>query len=160
MTDSAEEEAFEKACGFLSYRQRTEWEMVRYLDKRGYIEVRESVIARLVRAGLIDDRIFAETWITERAVGQGYGARRLRSELIRLGVAPELIDETLESFYPDDEEGDRAIDIAARQWPKLKGKTPYDRGRKLYSFLIRRGYENQAAKDAVDRMIRSDKEGG
>ncbi|MFA5867714.1 MAG: RecX family transcriptional regulator [Actinomycetota bacterium] len=158
MTDTSEEEAFEKACGFLSYRQRTEQEMARYLDRRGCGDVRDAVIARLVRAGLIDDQVFAETWISERAGSQGYGSRRLRSELLRLGVRPSLIDETLESVYPNDREDDRAAAIAARQWPRISGKNPYDRGRKLYSYLIRRGYENQAAKEAVDSLMRADKE--
>ena len=158
MTDSPEDEAFEKACGYLSYRQRTEQEMVRYLYKRGYADVSENVIDRLTRAGLIDDRVFAETWITERAGGRGYGSRRLRSELLRLGVNTVIIDETLESAYPDDNEEERAAGIAARQWPKLSGKTPYDRGRKLYSFLIRRGFDGSAAKEAVDTLIRTAKD--
>ncbi len=158
MTETSEEEAFEKACGFLSYRQRTEHEMVRYLDRRGFGEVRDAVIARLVRAGLIDDRVFAETWVAERAGDKGYGSRRLRSELLRLGVNPSLVDEILESVYPKETEGDRAMTIAAKRWPKISGKDTYDRGRKLYSYLVRRGYDNQAAKDAVDGLIRSDGE--
>ena len=150
-----EDEAFAKACGYLSYRQRSEREIIRYLDKRGYTAVREAVVARLTRAGLLDDRAFAATWITERAGGHGYGARRLRSELLRLGIDSDIIDEILESTYPDDKEIERASDIAARQWPKLSGKNPYDRGRKLYSFLIRRGFDGSTAKEAVDSLIRS-----
>jgi regulatory protein len=159
MTSSREDEAFEKACGYLSYRQRTKQEMLRYLDKRGYSEVSDQVIDRLTRAGLIDDRVFAETWISERAGARGYGSRRLRSELIRLGVEAFVIDETLASSYPDDREEERAIDIAARQWPKTSGKTPFDRGRKLFSYLVRRGFDSAAAKEAVDSLIRQAGEG-
>lgn len=158
MTDSPEDEAFAKACGYLSYRQRTEDEIVRYLNKRGYGGVRDEVIARLLRAGLLDDKVFAQTWITERAGSKGFGPRRLRSELLRLGVNPVLIDETLASAYPDDKEEERASDIAARQWPKISGNTSFDRGRKLYSYLVRRGFDNQFAKQAVDSLIRAAKE--
>jgi regulatory protein len=157
MTDSAEDEAFEKACGYLSYRQRTEKEMVRYLNKRGYTDVRDEVIARLKRAGLINDRVFAETWIVERAGNRGYGARRLRSELLRLGLNPVLVDDTIASYYPEDKEDVRAADLAARHWPKISGKTPLDRGRKLYAFLIRRGFDSQSAKEAVDLLVRETK---
>jgi regulatory protein len=153
MTDTPSDEAFEKACGYLSYRQRTEQEMVRYLAKRGYSDVSETVINRLKRSGLVDDRVFAETWVSERAGGRGYGARRLRSELFRLGVNAILIEETLTAAYPEDKEDERAAAIAARQWPKISGKTPYDRGRKLYSFLIRLGFDTPAAKAAVEALL-------
>jgi regulatory protein len=155
MTDSLEEEAFEKACGYLSYRQRTAQEMVRYLNKRGYSDIRDEVIARLERAGLINDRVFAETWIVERARNRGYGARRLRSELLGLGISSVLADETIATYYPDDKEDVRAADIAARQWPKISGKTSIDRGRKLYAYLIRQGFDSQSAKEAVDVLVRT-----
>jgi regulatory protein len=155
MTDSPEDEAFEKACGYLSYRQRTEQEILRYLDKRGYGDVRDEVVSRLTRAGLINDRVFAETWVSERAGDRGYGRRRLMNELLRLGVDKTLVAEVIEAKYPEEQEESRALSIASRQWPRVSGKTPRDRGRKLYSFLLRRGFDMQASKEAVEALIRS-----
>lgn len=159
MTNPAEEEAFSKACRFLSYRQRTEYELRRYLNKGGYEEAIDSVMDRLKRAGLVNDRIFAESWIDERSGERGYGRRRLRMELIKLGIGKNLTNDVLESHYPENLEEVRAGSIAARQWPRISGKTPRDRGRKLYAFLLRRGFDAEASKNVVDALLEQDNDG-
>jgi regulatory protein len=153
MEKTPEEEAFDKACGFLSYRQRSENEISRYLDKRGYSDHKDSVIERLTRVGLLDDQNFAETWVRERSSGRGYGSRRLRMELGRLGIDRELIDAALDKEYPTESETECAIRIAGQKAGKL-GVTAPETRQKIYGFLIRRGFPGAIAKEAVENALR------
>lgn len=153
MEKTPEEEAFDKACGYLSYRQRSIDEINRYLDKRGFRDEKEAVVERLVRVGLLDDKNFAETWVRERSSGRGYGSRRLRMELGRLGIARELIEGALAKEYPADAETECAARIAGQKAAKSTGE-PRAARQKIYGFLIRRGFPGQIAKEAVESAFK------
>lgn len=153
MEKTPEEEAFDKACGYLSYRQRSVDEINRYLIKRGYSEHKESVIERLTRVGLLDDAAFAETWVRERACGRGYGSRRLRMELGRLGISRDLIEQALNDEYPAESETACATRIAEQKANKLPGE-PREIRQKIYGFLIRRGFSAGIAKEAVEAALK------
>lgn len=153
MEKTPEDEAFDKACGYLSYRQRSVYEISRYLTKRGYSEQKETVIKRLAGVGLLDDIVFAETWVRERSSGRGYGSRRLRMELGRLGIDRGLIDEALRKEYPVETEKVCARRIAEQKAGKLPGDAQETR-QKIYGFLIRRGFTSGIAKEAVESVVR------
>lgn len=153
MEKTPEQEAFDKACGFLSYRQRSVDEIKKYLDKRGYSEHKNSVVSRLAGVGLLDDRSFAESWVRERSAGRGYGSRRLRMELARLGIERELVEGALEREYPPESESECAARIAINKAGKLPGENN-DKRQKIYGFLIRRGFPGNIAKEAVESALR------
>jgi regulatory protein len=158
MDKEPEEKAFDQACGFLSYRSRTRRELADYLAKRGWSDIADAVMERLERAGLVDDNVFAATWIRERSSTKGYGRRRLTSELTRLGVARDVILAALDAEYPAESEADRAAGLAAARWRRLTTIDPYAKGKQVFGYLVRRGFDAGAAREAVDALIRAERD--
>lgn len=158
MTDPLEDEAFNKVCNYLSFRQRTEWEIRQYLTKHGLVQVTDEVITRLKRAGLVDDERFALTWVRERSVNKGYGQRRLRDELRRLGVNAELIEEAILAAYSEEDETNHAVELARKRWDSLASDNPHVKRNKIYAFLIRRGYPSSTAIEAIEAVVQATQE--
>lgn len=144
------ERAYERALNYLSYRPRSTWEVERNLRKKD-VEgaVIDAVVARLGRAGLLDDREFARYWVDNRARFNPRGLRGLRHELRQRGIPREIIDETLASV--DEEAAARkALESGARRLSKAE---PAEFRRKLQGYLARRGFSYAVIKPLVREKL-------
>ena len=110
-------------------------------------EFSQEIISRLVSRGYLDDRKFAEFWVENRFVKKGVSRKRLAMELMKKGVAREIIDEVLDGR--DDETEIRKM-VA-----KKRGK--YDEPEKLVAYLCRQGFSYDLAKKVVSE---DDESGG
>ncbi len=144
-----DEVAYQIALNFLSYRPRSEDEVVNNLKKHGFSEeVVSKVIDRLDRLGLVDDRAFAKTWVENRSEFRPRGRRALRTELRQKGIADELIDLVLE---PVDEVA-LAYRAAIKQSRKYR-RLDWDNYRqKMIAFLARRGFNYGTAAEVVEEV--------
>ena len=102
------------------------------------LQFSHDIIARLTSKGYVDDRKFAEFWVENRFVKKGVSRKRLRMELMKKGVARDVIDEVLNER--DDEEEIRKM-IA-------KKRAKYD-DEKLIAYLVRQGFSYQLAQSQV-----------
>ena len=141
------EDAYERVLNYLSFRPRSEAEIRRYLvEKEVDQRVGEEVIARLLRAGLLDDQAFARYWVENREAFHPRGKWALRAELRRAGIATEAIDNVISSV--DDEAS--ALRAAQRKAYQMRSCDDQEFRRRLLSFLQRRGYSY----DVADRVVR------
>lgn len=144
------ERAYERALNFLSYRPRSEAEVRRNLRKKDVGEqVIESVVERLTRAGLLDDREFARYWVENRVQFKPRGARALRQELWEKGISDTVVAETLEGF----DEEDAARQVAEAGARRMAHLDPRDFGRKLSAYMARRGFSYAVIKPLVEEML-------
>jgi regulatory protein len=145
------EVARERALNFLSYRPRSIAEVRRYLTQKKFnTPTIDQVIARLSRAGLLDDEAFAQYWLENRDSFKPRGSRALRYELRQKGIATSIIDDLLADY----DESDAAYRAALSQAQKLARRYDVDAFRsKLLAFLKRRGFSFDIARDAVDRLL-------
>ena len=96
------ERAHEAALNFLSYRPRSEQEVRDRLQEKGFVpEAVDEAVARLLRAGLIDDEAFARFWVDNREQHRPRGAYALRHELGQKGIESRIIDELVEQIDED-----------------------------------------------------------
>lgn len=146
--------AMQTALDYLGYRARTEREVRRKLAGRDFGEaVIERTVARLVELDYLDDAAYARSYIEARFRNRGYGPQRLRTDLMRRGVARTLIDAALEALVEDDDVLEAARTHAARRWPRLAAETdPRKRRRKLSDFLLRRGFSFDTIRRVVDEL--------
>lgn len=144
------ERAYERALNFLSYRPRSEAEVRRNLGKRRVEgEVVETVVERLTRAGLLNDREFARYWVENRLQFNPRGARALRHELRGKGVSSSVIADTLMDF--DEEVPAReAAEAGARRLAHLDA---HDFHRKLGAYLARRGFSYAVIEPLIEEML-------
>ena len=144
----AGETAYNRVLNYLSYRPRSRAEVVTYLQKRdvpaGQIE---TVLARLERAGLLDDKAFAQFWVENRERFRPRGRRALRYELRNKGISDRLIDEALTSV-DGAESAYRAAEKKARQ---LRHQDELTFRRKLIAYLARRGFDYDVAREVAER---------
>lgn len=141
------EDAYERVLNYLSFRPRSEAEIRRYLvEKEVDQQVGEEVVARLLRAGLLDDKAFASYWVENREAFHPRGKWVLRAELRRAGIATEAIDNVISTV--DDEAG--ALRAAQRKAYQMRSCDDQEFRRRLFSFLQRRGYSY----DVADRVVR------
>ncbi len=86
----------EAAARFLEVRPRSVAEVRRRLRDAGYRpELVEGAVERMLTLGYLDDAAFARTWVESRDRARPRGARALRDELRRKGVAPADIEAAL-----------------------------------------------------------------
>ena len=127
--------AYDAAYIFISYRPRSLREVNLRLSQKSFSDaVVATTIDRLIADGLLDDKRFAESWVTDRTL-TGIGPKKLRMELAAKGVDRNIIDEALESVSQQDE-----IDAIVALVNAKRLLQRYPDQRKLISALMRRGY--------------------
>jgi regulatory protein len=147
------EMAYEKTLNFLSYRQRSEDEIRRYLKKKELPEAQaEGIVERLKRAGLLNDTTFAEMWVDSRTTFKPKAKRVLKAELRMKGVSAAEIEKAVANV----DEAQAAQQLAAARAPRLvRAKlNKLEFRKKLSDYLARRGFNYETISDAVERAWR------
>jgi regulatory protein len=144
------ERAYDRALNFLSYRPRSEAEVRRNLRQKDIEStVIEAVVARLTRAGLLDDQEFARYWVDNRTRFNPRGLRGLRYELRQKGISSAIIDEALATV-----DVESAVRQAAEKGARrLSNLSPRDFRRKLQAYLKRRGFSYSVIKPVVEEKL-------
>ncbi len=118
-------------------------------------EVATSVLDRFEQVGLVDDAVFADTWVRSRHEARGLSRRALSHELRRKGVDDQVIADSLEQIDPDSERA-AAEALVAR---KLRATTNLDhvkRTRRLVGMLARKGYPPGLSAAVVREALKRD----
>jgi len=148
------EKAHDRALHFLSFRPRSEAEVRKNLRGADFpADVIEAAVDRLKRAGLLDDRAFAQYWLENRSQFSPRSARALKAELRRKGVDVETIDASLDDAAHDDK--DAAFRAALPRARRLAALDAQTFKHKLGAYLARRGFGYETALDAVRRAWRA-----
>jgi regulatory protein len=128
--------AMGRALNLLGYRARSEAEIRDRLKRYGYIrETIDAVVVRLEELGYLDDAQFARLKAREKA--RRYGPRRVSVELKKSGVGETLAREVVEEEFAGRSEMGEARSAAARRY---NGRGSGAEARRVYGFLVRRGY--------------------
>ncbi len=136
------------AYNYLSYRPRSQHEVVRYLrGKKCDSSIIDEAISRLQEQKLVDDAKFARDWIENRQLTSPRSKLRLKVELREKGLAPETIDLALESLSPSDEI--QAISQLI-EGKRLRQRYPDDQ--KLIAYLAHQGFAYDTIKQALEAI--------
>ncbi|MFP5224650.1 MAG: regulatory protein RecX [Actinomycetota bacterium] len=141
------------AIRLIERQDRTTADLRARLVARGFsIETVEWVIDRLVSKDLLNDRRFAERFAELAASERGMGSRRVRMELVRRGVEPEMATETGLDLAITDH--DRAVASARKRAKRLEGLPNEVAYRRLLGFLARKGFPPDVCLDATREALR------
>ena len=160
--ESAALKTYDRAVNMLAARARSTAELRRLLIRKGEPpEHVDAAIARLVAQGYLDDESFARQFARSKALGAGLSRRRLQQELARKGVARAVADDAIGEVMASEEVDAEAIldDVARRKLRTLRNEDPVVQRRRLYAHLARRGYDADAVRGALQRVLRRDGEG-
>jgi regulatory protein len=176
-----QQQVYELALNFLSYRPRSVREVEQRLRKKGFQPSQiESAVERLSKHGYVNDREFARFWINNRQTFSPRGPRLLRSELRQKGVPSEIVEEILAEHKEEQiEQAQQAAEVAAiydiqddepapgsdeatalglarKRIRLLSNLDPLTRKRRLSGFLARRGYDYPTIDSVLRRVLTGD----
>ena len=136
----------------LKFRLRSEREIRQRLEKKKFNpEIIEEALVFLKEKKFIDDNYFVKAWIESR-IKKPLGIRRLKTELRIKGIDKAIIDtkinETKKSYF----EEDVVREIAADRLNKLKDIDPQKAKRRVYAYLLRRGFSPEVVIDVISQL--------
>lgn len=142
---AAVERLWEAALRFTVARGRSYREVVQRLrDRRAEEGQAARVLARLEAAGLLDEQANAAQRV-ERLAARGWASRRIRSEMMRVGFANDVVVRAIDEALP---EGHDAQVLEAAVARTGIPESTADRMR-MADRLVRKGLSPQAVRDAV-----------
>lgn len=138
----------------LKFRQRSVKELYSRLKKKNFSEeVSRKTISFLIEKGFIEDSSFARSWIESR-LKRSLGLRRIRNELRLKGIEEALIETEIAAIKKNYREDQVVKKIAQERFTKLKGVEPQIAKRRLYAYLLRRGFSPEIIIDALNQSCK------
>ncbi len=154
ITAAQEDDAYRQAIEVLAGRDRTQTELARRLARRKFPQpIIATVLDRLRNKGLIDDHRYARQYVRTISERRGSGPAALRAKLARLGVASSAIDDALKAELPGDAQLEVAMRVARRRLPRLRRFEGEEARSRLYSFIIRRGFDYDTATQVISELL-------
>ena len=101
------------------------------------------IIKRLTERGYVDDYKFAQYYVENRFVKRGVSTKRLEMELMKKGVARDIIERVLNNSERNDEEEIKKI--------VAKKRARYS-DEKLIQYLCRQGFQYDVVKNVVEEF--------
>src|SRR3990172_760150 len=149
--EDAHEVAYQRALNLIVRRMRSGAKIQENLRRHGISEeIIASVVERLERSGMIDDKLFAQAWVENRSEFRPRSKRALVYELRQRGIAEDVIDQALTENMPD--EAELAYQAALKYSRKLNRLEWLEFRRKLSGHLARRGFSYDIVIPVVDRV--------
>ncbi len=146
--DEEKQHARNYAFWLLSYRSRSQKEILERLKKHGYPEnVTNSIIEELKDSGLVDDNKFAVTFAQDRLNFAKKGKRFIFIELLRKGIPKSDIEEALKKINDETKVAQKLIDKYQKRYVKLE---PKKRRKKLHDLLLRRGFTYKTINEVLE----------
>ena len=148
--------ALDKAVSMLALRARSRGEISQKLLRTGYSEETVNMVMyKLEKEGFLDDQDFAEQWTSYRS-GQKIGPRRISMELRQKGVSAADTERALEDIS-EEELMESAVCVARRYLSRTgKSEEPAKVRQKAVQAVVRRGYDWDLARQAVDQVLGQD----
>ncbi len=144
--------AREFALKALAARDQTRKELIeRLINKRFSAIIAEAAILQLEELGMLDDRRTAAEYIRTRLAGGPVARSLLETELLERGLEPGLVQTVLHDALEGQDEESEALELARDKVRRSPARlSPDDIRRRAFAFLIRRGFDEETARQAVE----------
>ena len=139
-------EVYLKAVDFISYKPRTVEETYRKLSDAGYDEdVIRSTLSELCENGLLDDKTYVQTWVSERMAYRPKSRRALQYELRKKGIPDHLIQSAVE----DVDDLKAALETAESRLYRFEELPKFEFRNKLGAYLAGKGFSYDVISEAA-----------
>ncbi len=142
--------AYQHALHLMSARQRSAFKLVQKLRQTGHEAPDARAAAdRLAALGLIDDEALAERLAQDLARSGKLGQRGIENKLRAKGIDAGLAKKAAQSASSELGSPDAALMLATKRAARLVNLDPKVARRRLYGFLVRRGFDHDEATRAT-----------
>ena len=145
----------DSALHIIERSYKTEKQLRDKLIQKGFDEETIEVVIDFVKEyNFINDERYAKAFIKDNI--RTKGSKKIKYELIRKGVAKDIIERALK-MIDGDEEKENALIIGEKKYKTLikNDDDTYKISGKLYRFLTMRGYNYDIVKDVVKEIMKS-----
>ena len=144
------EKAYQKALRFINYRSRTAFEVRNKLTTLGFEnDVVESILSELIEKEYINDREFAENWVSSRCHSKPRSRRMIQYELKKKSIPEEFIQKALNSMPNDDE---LAVTLGKKYLHRFKDLDEKQFTKKMTGILARRAFPFSVVHAAIIKL--------
>lgn len=144
--------AFNLSLRYLSYKDRSEKEIIDYLSKKNYVDsIINKVIDKLKDMEYLNDSKFTKKFVCNIIEQQSKGRNLIKKELIDKGISDEIIAKHL-CLYSIGEEITIAKEIAKKYFFSNQISPIRQVKNKLYNRLMRKGFSNDAICKALSYL--------
>jgi len=142
--------ATQNGIKMLYSKDRTEYEVRQNLIRKGFDEdTAEGAVMQLKSMGYINDRLYANKYISDRLKLKPKSKKALMYELQKKGIDREIIAEVIDEFEMD--ESLIAYRITKKKFGKYNIGDPAIQ-RRIVSFLTHRGFSHEIINDVVNQL--------
>ncbi len=135
------QDIYNTAVKYIMVRLRSVNELRNYLLKKNYeLDIVESIIIKLEKNGYLNDLIFTKAFINDKLNFTTMGKYKIKNELIKLKISPEIIENSLEEISEDKwiEKIDKLVSKYLKSNKKYSGNILRN---KLYTYLVNLGHD-------------------
>jgi regulatory protein len=152
--DEQKKQAWIVSLRLLEATPKSRRDLSQKLKDKGFSQdLIEETLNELEARGILSDKAFAQNIVTRLTHGNPSGSRKISFELKRKGVPNAIREEILAKIDPE-REAERAKDLAKTRWERLANQ-PFDkRKKKVFDFLLRRGFDYQLVRDTMEALGR------
>lgn len=148
--------AYEYALNLLAARAYTVRNLRRKLEQKGFDKIESGdAVDRLMERGYLDDAKYATEFARQRLVSGGASVRRVEQQLAQRGIARDVAKSAAAAAA--EEEGIDPVasmeKIAAKKAASMADLEPLVSRRRLFAFLVRKGYDLDDVKRVVSRIF-------
>jgi regulatory protein len=150
LVEETREKALQRALYFINYHPRTVHEVREKLDDLGFEnDVVENVLNELIEKRYLNDREFAENWVSSRSHSKPRSHKMLEYELKRKSIPETAIQAALETA-PDDEV--LAIQLGRKYLRRFDNFDENEFSKKMTGVLNRRAFPFLIIKNAISEL--------
>lgn len=152
------EQALSTLMRMAARAERSSGDALRLMQRWGVEPAqRQAVLDKLVAMRFIDDSRYAEAFVRDKLRLSGWGAYKIRAALRAKGISAEIIDEAL-SQADGGQMRQRLSAMLQRKRRSVKYSTPYELKTKLIRYGSSLGYDFESVAEAVDELLKNEKE--
>lgn len=143
------------ALKLLNFKMRTTEEIRKRMREKEYTDdIIDETIDYLNYLNYLDDEDYARKFVSDKSNLKNMGKERIKRELYMKGVDNETISNAIEDIVDDDEEYEKAKEIAIKKLETTyKNDDKNARYRKLGGLLQRRGYSMNVVMPLLKELL-------
>ena len=154
LTEEQTKQAVITCLRLLAASPKSGQELRRKLEGKGYSSgTIDQALDDLKTQGVLDDTRYAKDLVARLTLGKCAGRHKITFELKRHGISKKISDEILGALSNEDET-ERALEQARMKWTGWSRLDPQKRKKRLYDFLMRKGYDFQIVQDILQKLTR------
>lgn len=149
MPDSEAKQAKITSLRLLAASPKSRIELSKKLSRKGYRpQVIQETLDELEKQGVLNDLAYARNLILRWTQGKNSGKKKILFELKRRGVSRGVCETVLAEISPE-EERRQALEAGLYRWQRFKQLPQEKRRKRVYDFLVRRGYDFELVRDLL-----------